>query len=114
MNFFKTAKLSLLTGFAAVALMTQPILAHAEEIVTDPGDSDPVAAINHGVTVLAWARVDGVSPAGDDVITDGIIITAENVDAANDNEWKYVNVRRTADTSKDAFFVRNDATTVAQ
>lgn len=119
MNLLKIAKLTLLTAFTAAALMTQPILAHAEEITSDPGNDDPVAALNHGVTVLAWARVDGVSPAADDVIVDGIIITAENIDAANSNaasdpEWKYVPVRRSADTSKDAFFVRNDASTVAQ
>ena len=38
-------------------------------------------AICHGVTVLAWARVDGTS--SDDVIVDGNIITAENFDSAN-------------------------------
>lgn len=39
-------------------------------------------ALNHGVTVLAWARVDGVSPLQDDVVVDGRIITAENFDSA--------------------------------
>lgn len=72
----------------------------------------PDAALNHGVTVLAWARVDGVSPLQtqsqqgtnyfdgkflsardltreqsashtfDDVIVDGRIITVENYDSA--------------------------------
>ncbi|MBL8133163.1 MAG: hypothetical protein JNL42_14980 [Anaerolineae bacterium] len=41
-----------------------------------------VRAINHGVVVLAWARVDGGSGASststDDVIVDGRIITGEN------------------------------------
>ena len=71
------------------------------------------AAINHGVTVLAWARVDGVSPSTeepstaccDDVIVDGDIITGENADAqasASDSEWKYVPVRRMASADTDA------------
>ena len=94
MNLINTAKIALLTGFAAAALMTQPMLAHAEEITTVPDDG--VAAINHGVTVLAWARVDGVSPAADDVIVDGTIITGENYDTSSDPEWKYIPVRRYA------------------
>jgi hypothetical protein len=132
MNLLNTAKIALLTGFAAATLMTQPILAQAEEIVTDRGDG--AAAINHGVTVLAWARVDGVSPATDDVMIDAKIITAENYDTASDSEWKYVNVRRTASATvdnedrlslegvieeteakpHDAYFVRNDRSTVSQ
>jgi putative intracellular protease/amidase len=103
MNFVKYAKLTLIAGFAVVSLMGQPFAAHAEEIIADSGDGS--SAICHGVTVLAWARVDGVSPStdsssgttvADDVIVDGRIITAENYDAAasNDSEWKYVTVRR--------------------
>lgn len=38
-------------------------------------------AVCYGVSVLAWARVDGTS--SDDVIVDGNIITAENYDSAN-------------------------------
>jgi hypothetical protein len=126
MNFVKYAKMALIAGFAVVSLMGQPIVAQAEE--TGSGGN-----IYHGVTVLAWARVDGVSPStdssetttgddvivdgriitagnydtfttvgstetttGDDVIVDGRIITGENPDSStgNDNEWKYVNVRR--------------------
>jgi hypothetical protein len=66
-------------------------------------EGDAAAAIDHGVTVLAWARVDGVSPGiapydpaflggvsvatadggvADDVVVDGRIITAENSAAA--------------------------------
>ena len=132
MNLLNTAKIALLTGFAAATLMTQPMVTHAEEITTVPDDG--VAAINHGVTVLAWARVDGVSPAGDDVITDGTIITGENYDTSSDPEWKYVNVRRTLNPTVDnedkltleaviqeaeakpdaAYFVRNDRSTVSQ
>ena len=37
-------------------------------------------AVCHGVSVLAYARVDGVSPLRDDVVVDGKIITAENFD----------------------------------
>jgi hypothetical protein len=116
------------------------------------------AALNHGTTVLAWARVDGSSPlagedhrgtaeidsfswnsaagsetttsatdwrtyrvsvdtiesrAGDDVVVDGRIITAENTSAEDggmfvatgdgssaalaDAEWKYVTVRPSAE-----------------
>ncbi|MBK8020894.1 MAG: hypothetical protein IPK19_05560 [Chloroflexi bacterium] len=57
-------------------------LATASTAPTD--DSCLVRSINHGVTVLAWARVDGVSPSqgggtvADDVIVDGRIITGEN------------------------------------
>lgn len=40
------------------------------------------AGMNHGVSVLAWARVDGVSPAQDDVVVDGRIITGENFESA--------------------------------
>lgn len=103
MNFVNFAKMALVAGFVAVSLMGQPFAAHAEEIIADGGDGS--SAVCHGVTVLAWARVDGVSPSADgsggttvadDVIVDGRIITAENYDSAasNDNEWKYVNVRR--------------------
>lgn len=108
---------------------------HVNRLIDDFSDADkPIAAICHGVTVLAWARVDGVSPlrgrvvvgatggmpgfrrgnfdfrdaeyparwqieangavmltsgsignpmtSADDVIVDGRIITAENVDSA--------------------------------
>lgn len=99
MNLINTVKMTLLTGFAAAALMTQSIPAYA-----------------------------------DDVIVDGKIITAENYDAGSDPEWKYVPVRRTADAAADnddnltvervvqeaetrptdAFFVRNDDSTVSQ
>ena len=101
MKLVQTAKMALVAGFVAVSLMGQPFAAHAEEIIADSGDGS--SAICHGTTVLAWARVDGVSPStdstggttvADDLITDGTIITAENVDTASDPEWKYVNVRR--------------------
>jgi hypothetical protein len=104
MKLVQTAKMALVAGFVAVSLMGQPFAAHAEEIIADSGHGS--SAIHHGTTVLAWARVDGVSSAtdsstggttvADDVIVDGRIITAENYDrsASNDNEWKYVNVRR--------------------
>jgi hypothetical protein len=55
------------------------------EVTDDDGDGAGLAAdggqpeegICHGVTVLAWARVDGTSPSGDDVVVDGRIITGE-------------------------------------
>jgi putative intracellular protease/amidase len=119
MNFVKFAKMALATGFVAVSLMGQPFSAHAEEIVADRGDGR--SAVCHGVSLLAWEQVDGVSPSqestidsemataddsqtrdsapmtgGDDVIVDGSIITGENPDTANSHqsEWKYVSVRR--------------------
>jgi hypothetical protein len=44
---------------------------------TQPGEG-----VCHGVTVLAWARVDGTSPSGDDVVVDGRIITGEGFEAS--------------------------------
>jgi putative intracellular protease/amidase len=70
-------------------------LGSVTDFVIDPVNQDRyVAAICHGVSVLAWARVDGVSSLGgrsaanpttvaDDVIVDGKIITAENYDSAS-------------------------------
>jgi succinate dehydrogenase/fumarate reductase flavoprotein subunit len=83
--------------------------------------------------VTECGAVTGVA-VGDDVITDGIIITGENYDTSSDPEWKYVNVRRTLNPTvdnedkltleavieeaeakpHDAYFVRNDRSTVSQ
>ena len=122
--------------YASLAYQPDPVVADAvNRLVNDFIDQDKyVAAMSHGVTVLAWARVSGVSPlhgrtvaawpggspafeyeghkyaagvvpvsshvaqnagsartaaskgnplsSADDVIVDGRIITAENVDAA--------------------------------
>jgi len=127
MNFAKFAHTVVVAGLVMAAMWGQPQAAQAEEIVVESHDE---TAINHGVTVLAWARVDGVSPStdsstggttvADDVIVDGRIITAENYDAASsdgdlaapdaqvqptvqsDNEWKYVPVRRMNASTADA------------
>jgi hypothetical protein len=110
MNFAKFAQTVAVAGLVMAAVWGQPQAAQAEEIVVESRDS---AAINHGVTVLAWARVDGVSPSAeepsttccDDVIVDGDIITGENDDAqasASDSEWKYVPIRRMASAGTDA------------
>jgi putative intracellular protease/amidase len=41
------------------------VVAAVNRLINDFVDQDkPVAAISHGVSVLAWARVDGVSPLG--------------------------------------------------
>ena len=110
MNFAKFAQTVAVAGLMMAAVWGQPQAAQAEEIVVEGRDA---TAIDHGVTVLAWARVDGVSPSTeepstvccDDVIVDGDIITGENDDAqapASDSEWKYVPVRRMANADTDA------------
>jgi hypothetical protein len=43
--------------------------------------AQPEEGICHGVTVLAWARVDGASSSGDDVVVDGRIITGEGFES---------------------------------
>jgi putative intracellular protease/amidase len=50
--------------YGALAHQPDPLVADAvNRLVNDFVDQDKyVAAISHGVTVLAWARVDGVSP----------------------------------------------------
>jgi putative intracellular protease/amidase len=69
--------------------------AAVNDLINDFVDQDKyVTAICHGVSVLAYARVDGVSPLGgrsaagpttaaDDVFIDGKIITGENFDSAS-------------------------------
>lgn len=110
MNFATFAQTVAAAGLVMAAVWGQPQAAQAQEIVVEGRDA---TAINHGVTVLAWARVDGVSPSTeepstaccDDVIVDGGIITGENADAqasAADPEWKYVSVRRMARADTDA------------
>lgn len=50
--------------YQSLAHQPDPYVADAvNRLINDLADQDkPVAAISHGVTVLAWARVDGVSP----------------------------------------------------
>jgi hypothetical protein len=45
------------------------------ELSTGEMEQTQGGAICHGTTVLAWARVDGVSPLRDGVVVDGRIIT---------------------------------------
>jgi hypothetical protein len=127
MNFAKFARTTVMAGLVMAALWGLPQAAQAEEIVAESGNQGGVC---HGVTVLAWARVDGVSPStdsstgsttvADDVIVDGRIITAENHDTASsdgdlaapdaqvqptaqsDPEYKYVSVRRFLPSTADA------------
>ena len=103
MNFAKFARTTVMAGLVMAALWGLPQAAQAEEIVAESGNQSGVC---HGVTVLAWARVDGVSPSGgsddpmieidsiqtdrtestatDDVWVDGKIITAENYDSTRE------------------------------
>ena len=110
MNFAKFAQTAAVVGLVMAAVWGQPQAAQAQEIVAEIHDE---TAVDHGVTVLAWARVDGVSPSTeapstlccDDVIVDGDIITGENDGAqasASDPEWRYVPVRRVASAETDA------------
>ena len=110
MNFAKFAQTAAVVGLVMAAVWGQPQAAQAQEIVAEIHDE---TAVDHGVTVLAWARVDGVSPSTeapstlccDDVIVDGDIITGENDGAqasAADPEWRYVPVRRITSTATDA------------
>lgn len=50
--------------YQSPAHQPDPYVADAvNRLINDLADQDkPVAAVSHGVTVLAWARVDGVSP----------------------------------------------------
>lgn len=104
MNFATVVRTAAAVAFVAAAVWGESSAAYAEEIVVESRDQ---AAINHGTTVLAWARVDGVSPSTeptsavccDDVVVDGTIITGENFDpaaASSDSEWKYIPIRRLA------------------
>lgn len=110
MNFAKFAQTVAVAGLMMAAVWGPPQAAQAEEIVVEGRDA---TAVDHGVTVLAWARVDGVSPSAeepstvccDDVIVDGDIITGENADAqasTSDSDWKYVPIRRMASADTDA------------
>lgn len=103
MKIAKFTQTVALVGLVMAAVWGQPQAAQAQEIVAESPDE---TAINHGVTVLAWARVDGVSPSTaepstaccDDVIVDGDIVTGGNDAQAptSDPEWRYVPVRRMA------------------
>ena len=63
MYFAKFAQTAAVVGLVIAAVWGQPHAAQAQEIVVE---SRGETAIDHGVTVLAWARVDGVSPADED------------------------------------------------
>ena len=98
MNFAKFARTTVMAGLVMAALWGLPQAAQAEEIVAESGNQSGVC---HGVTVLAWARVDGVSPSSDsDDPQNRSDSTATDVDdqteqtVQSDPEWRYVPVRR--------------------
>lgn len=97
MKIVQSVKMSLTAVFLIASILGSPILAHAEdgENRSDVGTSWPwqVSFVDNTNS--------STSTTTDDVFIDGQIITAENYDAAaasTDSEWKYVPVRRMADT----------------
>ncbi len=60
MNFATVVRTAAAVAFVAAAVWGQSSAAYAEEIVVESRDE---TAITHGVSVLAWARVDGASPS---------------------------------------------------
>jgi hypothetical protein len=67
-----------LKGSVKTPINSENRFSHLLDLSTGEMEQTQGGAICHAKTVLAWARVDGVSPLRDDVIVDGKVITAEN------------------------------------